>query len=73
MAVLGTVVLGFSAGVFIRHMKPILCTPLMKVFRRTIYDPATPTQIRNVRACLKGRKGSLLDIGNGDGRIVSYI
>ncbi|WAR06541.1 ACKMT-like protein [Mya arenaria] len=41
-------------------------------FRRVCipYVPATTTQVENVMAALKGRSGSLLDIGSGDGRVV---
>ncbi|XP_054841773.1 ATP synthase subunit C lysine N-methyltransferase isoform X2 [Eublepharis macularius] len=34
------------------------------------FVPATPKQIDNVLHMLKGRSGSLVDIGSGDGRIV---
>ena len=37
------------------------------------YVPATPTQVHNVMHQLKGRSGSLVDLGSGDGRIVSSI
>lgn len=35
------------------------------------FVPATSKQIENVLIMLKGRKGMLVDIGSGDGRIVS--
>ena len=35
------------------------------------YVPATTTQVSNVLRILEGRKGSLIDLGSGDGRIVS--
>lgn len=34
------------------------------------YVPATNDQICNVTKALKGRSGTLLDLGSGDGRIV---
>jgi hypothetical protein len=33
--------------------------------------PANPAQVQNVLKALRGRRGTLLDIGSGDGRIVS--
>ncbi|KAG0725767.1 Protein N-lysine methyltransferase FAM173B [Chionoecetes opilio] len=35
------------------------------------FVPATSQQVRNVMAGLKGRSGQLVDLGSGDGRIVS--
>lgn len=34
------------------------------------YIPATNEQIANILTALKGRRGTLLDLGSGDGRIV---
>ncbi|XP_069762523.1 ATP synthase subunit C lysine N-methyltransferase-like [Narcine bancroftii] len=34
------------------------------------FVPATPAQVENVLQLLSGRRGSLVDIGSGDGRIV---
>ncbi|CAL9693865.1 unnamed protein product [Knipowitschia caucasica] len=34
------------------------------------YIPASTSQVRNVMTLLKGRKGSIVDLGSGDGRIV---
>ncbi|XP_077590727.1 adenine nucleotide translocase lysine N-methyltransferase isoform X2 [Stigmatopora nigra] len=34
------------------------------------YIPASGTQVRNVMTLLRGRKGFLVDLGSGDGRIV---
>ncbi|XP_077475239.1 adenine nucleotide translocase lysine N-methyltransferase [Stigmatopora argus] len=34
------------------------------------YIPASGTQVRNVMTLLRGRKGLLVDLGSGDGRIV---
>ncbi|KAM9780040.1 adenine nucleotide translocase lysine N-methyltransferase [Neosynchiropus ocellatus] len=35
------------------------------------YIPASKAQVQNVMTLLKGRKGNLVDLGSGDGRIVS--
>lgn len=35
------------------------------------YIPASKAQVNNVMNLLKGRKGGLVDLGSGDGRIVS--
>ncbi|KAJ0000864.1 hypothetical protein NQD34_005884 [Periophthalmus magnuspinnatus] len=35
------------------------------------YIPASKSQVRNVMTLLKGRKGGIVDLGSGDGRIVS--
>lgn len=35
------------------------------------YVPATETQIRHVVSQLVGRKGKVVDLGSGDGRVVS--
>lgn len=37
------------------------------------YVPATNLQIQNVLHVIKGRKGKLIDLGSGDGRIVCNI
>uniref|UniRef100_A0A3B4AKD6 Uncharacterized protein n=1 Tax=Periophthalmus magnuspinnatus TaxID=409849 RepID=A0A3B4AKD6_9GOBI len=34
------------------------------------YIPASKSQVRNVMTLLKGRKGGIVDLGSGDGRIV---
>ncbi|KAJ0058498.1 hypothetical protein NL108_016104 [Boleophthalmus pectinirostris] len=34
------------------------------------YIPASRSQVRNVMTLLKGRKGGIVDLGSGDGRIV---
>ena len=56
-----------------------VCVPfLVPALRRVClpFVPATPTQLANVRAALRGRssqqqqRATLLDIGSGDGRIV---
>lgn len=37
------------------------------------YMPASKAQVNNVMTLLRGRKGGLVDLGSGDGRIVSII
>ncbi|XP_041972050.1 ATP synthase subunit C lysine N-methyltransferase [Aricia agestis] len=51
----------------------IICVPFVSpAFRKVClpYVPATKLQLLGVARALKGRKGNLLDIGSGDGRIV---
>lgn len=50
-----------------------LCLPFVLPALRKVclpFVPATTTQVQNVVVALRGRGGSLLDIGSGDGRIV---
>lgn len=50
------------------------CAPFILPALRKVclpYVPATDNQVRNVMKCLKKRKGSVIDLGSGDGRIVS--
>ncbi|KAK5638040.1 hypothetical protein RI129_012335 [Pyrocoelia pectoralis] len=37
------------------------------------YVPATTRQIKNIMVALKNRKGTVIDIGSGDGRIVLEV
>ena len=37
------------------------------------YVPATEEQVTNIVKALGGRRGTLVDLGSGDGRIVSLI
>lgn len=41
-------------------------------FYNYLLVPATTTQVENVIKALKGRQGTLVDLGSGDGRIVSF-
>ncbi|CAL1266973.1 unnamed protein product [Larinioides sclopetarius] len=45
---------------------------VMPAFRRIClpFVPATDNQVRNVISLLKKRKGNVIDLGSGDGRIV---
>lgn len=52
-----------------------VATPFITPALRKIclpFVPATTKQIENVVAMLRSRRGPLVDIGSGDGRIVSY-
>ncbi|XP_028137218.1 ATP synthase subunit C lysine N-methyltransferase isoform X1 [Diabrotica virgifera virgifera] len=51
----------------------VICAPFISpAFRKYClpYIPATDHQVKNILAALKGRTGTLLDLGSGDGRIV---
>ncbi|CAG9830982.1 unnamed protein product [Diabrotica balteata] len=51
----------------------VICAPFISpAFRKYClpYIPATDNQVKNILAALKGRRGTLLDLGSGDGRIV---
>lgn len=51
----------------------IICVPFVSPALRKYclpYIPATNSQIENVFKALNGRKGKLVDLGSGDGRIV---
>lgn len=52
----------------------VICIPFLSPAFRKIclpYIPATNQQVRNIIQALNGRTGSLIDLGSGDGRIVS--
>lgn len=51
----------------------ILCIPFVSPALRKVclpYVPATTKQVNNILKALSGRKGTLIDLGSGDGRIV---
>lgn len=50
------------AGPFVAPALRKICLPFV---------PATNTQVKNVLSALQSRSGTLVDIGSGDGRIVS--
>lgn len=53
-----------------------LCLPFVTPALRRVclpYVPATDVQVANVLRALRGRTGSLVDIGSGDGRIVTGL
>lgn len=54
----------------------IICYPFVSPALRKVclpYVPATNAQVQNVLSVIKGRKGKLVDLGSGDGRIVCSI
>ncbi|GIY22835.1 ATP synthase subunit C lysine N-methyltransferase [Caerostris darwini] len=63
VGVCGTVAVSLMAGSipFVLPAFRRICLP---------YVPATDNQMRNVVSLLKNRKGTLIDLGSGDGRIV---
>ncbi|XP_048371545.1 ATP synthase subunit C lysine N-methyltransferase [Sphaerodactylus townsendi] len=65
---LATGILGGSLVVLYSIATPFVAPALRK--HCLPFVPATPKQIDNVLSALKGRSGSLVDIGSGDGRIV---
>ncbi|KAM9322694.1 ATP synthase subunit C lysine N-methyltransferase-like [Pholidichthys leucotaenia] len=68
---LGLVVTGVLAGSLVTLYAvsaPFVAPALRKVCLPFV--PATPAQLDNVLAALRGRSGTLVDIGSGDGRIV---
>ncbi|EFA05795.2 ATP synthase subunit C lysine N-methyltransferase [Tribolium castaneum] len=67
----GKVLVGLTGGVAL-GLSVVCASFVSPAFRKFClpYIPATKTQIANVFAGLKGRQGSLLDVGSGDGRIV---
>lgn len=51
----------------------VVCAPFVSPALRKVclpYVPATTQQIKNVFQALTNQKGSLIDLGSGDGRIV---
>lgn len=64
-----TAVLGGSLVALYALAAPFLTPALRKVCLPFV--PATTTQVENVLRVLKARSGTLVDIGSGDGRIVS--
>lgn len=70
----GAVILGISGACFVgiyAVAAPFLTPALRKVCLPFV--PATTDQVKNVFTVLKGRSGTLIDIGSGDGRIVSRV
>ena len=68
----GKVLLGITGATFAAVCA--VTTPFILPALRKIclpYVPATTTQVENVLKLLKGRSGTVIDLGSGDGRIVS--
>ncbi|KAF7286614.1 hypothetical protein GWI33_004652 [Rhynchophorus ferrugineus] len=67
----GKVLVGITGGVALGLT--VICFPFVSPALRKFclpYIPATNEQLSNIVKGLKGRKGFLLDLGSGDGRIV---
>ncbi|XP_066144685.1 ATP synthase subunit C lysine N-methyltransferase [Euwallacea fornicatus] len=67
----GKIMIGITGGIAIGLT--VICAPFVSPALRKHclpYIPATNQQMANILDALKGRKGTLLDIGSGDGRIV---
>ncbi|XP_035829357.1 ATP synthase subunit C lysine N-methyltransferase [Aplysia californica] len=66
----GAVMLGVS-GAFVAGVTAVMAPFVLPGLRRFAlpYIPASSEQVSNVLRALRGRTGSLIDIGSGDGRI----
>ena len=70
----GKVLLGIAGATF--AAVTAVTTPFLLPAARKVclpYLPATTRQVKNVIALLHNRKGTLIDLGSGDGRIVSIV
>ncbi|XP_044763129.1 ATP synthase subunit C lysine N-methyltransferase [Coccinella septempunctata] len=67
----GQVILGITGGIAL-GLTLVSSSFVRPAFRKYClpYIPATDEQIKNVLTALKNRRGLLLDLGSGDGRIV---
>ncbi|CAK9808251.1 ATP synthase subunit C lysine N-methyltransferase [Anthophora quadrimaculata] len=67
----GLYLVGITGGIGVAIS--VICIPFVSPAFRKIclpYVPATTQQVQNVLQALKGRSGSLIDLGSGDGRVV---
>ncbi|CAG9772779.1 unnamed protein product [Ceutorhynchus assimilis] len=67
----GKILIGVTGGVALGLT--VICAPFVSPALRKFclpYIPATNEQLSNILSALRGRKGTLLDLGSGDGRIV---
>lgn len=71
LGVIVTGVLGGSLVALYAVAAPFVTPALRKVCLPFV--PATTAQVENVLRVLRARSGTLVDIGSGDGRIVSAI
>lgn len=71
LGIIATCVVGGSLVALYAVTGPFVAPALRKVCLPFV--PATRTQIENVLTVLKTRSGSMVDIGSGDGRIVSFL
>ncbi|XP_045604362.1 ATP synthase subunit C lysine N-methyltransferase isoform X3 [Procambarus clarkii] len=68
---LGLVLVGLTGGAAVALS--VIAAPFVTPALRKVclpYVPATNEQVNNVLKALRGRSGSLVDLGSGDGRIV---
>lgn len=71
---LGLVITGVIGGSLVALYA--VATPFVAPALRKVclpFVPATATQVENVLRVLRARSGTLVDIGSGDGRIVSAV
>lgn len=71
LGVIVTGVLGGSLVALYAVAAPFVTPALRKVCLPFV--PATTAQVENVLRVLRARSGTLVDIGSGDGRIVSAV
>lgn len=71
LGVIVTGVLGGSLVALYAVAAPFVAPALRKVCLPFV--PATTAQVENVLGVLRARSGTLVDIGSGDGRIVSVV
>lgn len=71
LGLIATGVVGGSLVALYAVAAPFVAPALRKVCLPFV--PATPAQVQNVLQVLQARSGSLVDIGSGDGRIVSDV
>lgn len=71
LGVIVTGVLGGSLFALYAVAAPFVTPALRKVCLPFV--PATTAQVENVLRMLRARSGTLVDIGSGDGRIVSAV
>lgn len=71
LGVIVTGVLGGSLVALYAVAAPFVTPALRKVCLPFV--PATSAQVENVLTVLRARSGTLVDIGSGDGRIVSAV
>ncbi|ODM90761.1 hypothetical protein Ocin01_15925 [Orchesella cincta] len=67
----GLVIAGVAGGTAV--LLSAICAPFVSPALRRVclpYVPATTQQVENIFTGLKGRSGTLIDLGSGDGRIV---
>ncbi|KAF7995962.1 hypothetical protein HCN44_007929 [Aphidius gifuensis] len=67
----GYFLIGLTGGVGVALS--VICIPFISPALRKIclpFVPATNEQISNITHALRGRSGSLIDLGSGDGRLV---